>query len=1125
MHSLESPQPAAGDGFSRKPLDATVDRGTAVRLFAQEAEYYQDITFAATKTQPGFRMIVDVLDALTIGAGTAMPGNAAEQVKLFTETLVLASRFVAQDVQISCHALACNDAAAVSVSPAPLPDFDSPQLAGPGAPGARGKDAQKILLLVESFNENDPNALPQLDAQGGRGQNGQHSQTDVGGEPGHGGNGGDVTVVYVSPYKRAHDIIQQALDDLNGPNARLILSALQAVPDQQIRLPSGKRLSELLAQDDPLIQAMTVLFLAPAKDRDPVTQAEFNQKLQLIIRTLATVFDTLRTHMESIERVHIYPRILNKAGRPGNYGTGPKGTSSRQPNGVPPTNGRITVRAVGNLSELPWSCDDDVNCQTLVCDMQAAMLLQKARMAYFYGDVAESKAARDTATLAKTLLDRLVWRLSFVDELAGDVTDPAGNLPRLKSVYSSANAYQKQFDLGLDYYGHPYGQVPLLSLEKYQGLVEEVSPYFADIETQYSNYFTYLIQNKAEVAQLTTASNKLSAARSQLEQDQTVLRETAGRIAFDVSSLTTTLAFKRDTLDTALARFTLDLNTYFNCDIKALISGLSTIAFAPESGAMWATQAAGWLYNGFTTIPDDSGEAINKDLIVQKVALVKADVDSIPAGFKQLNSGLFEADDPGANKLIAAEADLNKFLNDFQSRFKDDAQGIKQAFNDYVAAVIDRNNKIISYNAAISLLLKKKQQVADADTRQQDLETQLANDVSPALPSMTATMSLFYHAARDQLMETLYLMGRAYQFRALDRTNLIAKYMTENTLTPATLQSDAISSLYATSDSEKHLVAGIAWDWSRAQERMGEYPVSVFPNGPEKWGALYVFNDLQTLETFKQVRTLPDTTQVHSVLLTIPTVYRNSSADANALANMSDIRLTNVRAWLDGLRIVADPNPSPRLMIDVVHSGNESIVSPGNDLYHFIHATVTKFFSYSPDDLPSKPKDFPADAIFADSALQEKGDQPTYALIGPFTTWEVRLTNTYLERAGLLDALQAAQNEPGSYQSLQGREITCQYPSHLPVVGKIKTVTGSQQKLTLEIHDRIDRPADVLQIQGNRVTSEKKLAGQEIPKPNDAVSLTRATPGPHLDFSQFTAIRLEFSGRGRAFSVAQGNQA
>jgi hypothetical protein len=38
-------------GFSRKPLEAMIDRRTAAKLFALEAEYYQDITFPATGSQ------------------------------------------------------------------------------------------------------------------------------------------------------------------------------------------------------------------------------------------------------------------------------------------------------------------------------------------------------------------------------------------------------------------------------------------------------------------------------------------------------------------------------------------------------------------------------------------------------------------------------------------------------------------------------------------------------------------------------------------------------------------------------------------------------------------------------------------------------------------------------------------------------------------------------------------------------------------------------------------------------------------------------------------------------------------------------------------------------------------
>lgn len=694
--------------------------------------------------------------------------------------------------------------------------------------------------------------------------------------------------------------------------------------------------------------------------------------------------------------------------------------------------------------------------------------------------------------------------------------DPTGTFPRLQSVLNQAKAYQTQFNLGLDYYGHPYGQVPLLTLERYKAMVDALSQDFAAIETQYTNYFTYLIENKAEMSQLKTASEKLGSVNDQLEKDQQILRESAGRMAYDISCLTDSLAFKRSTLDDVLAKFTGDINDYFSCDFKALLSGLSTIAFAPDSAAMWATQATSWLYNGFTTIPDDSGEAINKDYVVQKVASVQATVDGITEGFKQLNSGLFEADDPGANKLIAAQADLKKFLDDFRSKFKDDVKNIEDAFDAYVSAVIDSNNKILSYNAAISLILKKKQQVVDNKTHQQDIQTQMANEASPALPAMTASMSVFYHTMRDQLMELLYQMTRAYQFRALDNTNLIAKYMSEKALTPATMTTSTISTLYATSDSTGNLKSGIAWEWYKAQERMGEFQTSDFPKQDNTWGAQYHFTAPEILETFKQVRTLTNKTQVHSVSLSIPTVYPNSTADY-ALAGMSDIRLTNVRAWLDGVRVVGveEPNDPPRLLVDIVHTGDESIVNPAGKPFSFTHAKVTKFFSYAPDKLPADSRIFPQDAIFADSVIEKTGAQPTYALIGPFTTWEVRLRNSYVNRVGLLDEMK---NSTALPQGMQGKDVTCEYPSHSPIMGKVGNVNVTDGVVTLEILNIVKRVADILKVEGKRVTSQKVLKGAEVTNPNESISFSSDSEGPKLDFSNFTGIRLEFSGKGRAFS-------
>lgn len=1116
---LSATPPASETGFSRKPLEATVDRGTAAQLFAQEAEYYQDITFPATESQVSSRMIVDVLDTLSIGSGTAIPEDKSDQARVFTETLVV-SQFKAKSVLIACNTLSGavgdgNKRSCITVSPAPKSDFDTAQVNGPGKAGARGDDAGDIMLFVESIDETKPDAFPLLDARGGRGQNGQHSQNDVGGAPGYGGNGGNITVVYGSPIKRAIVVIQDALNNLDGPNARLILSALKALSNQDMKLPSGKTLGKQVSDEDPFVQAMRDLFLSTPQDESDKRSPNFTQKLKLITDTLAMCIDTLNTHILRIETDVIYPKILNKAGDTGNYGSGPKGASSDNPNGQEPKDGNILVKAVAGLSELPWASDNGIDCRTIVSDMQAAMLLQKAKMSYFYGDVSEAK---ETAEAAKILLDRLVSRLSFVGKMTApdEKADPTGGFARLQSVLNQATAYQTQFDHGLDYYGHAYGQVPLLTLERYQAMVNDLSRDFAAIETHYAEYFTYLIENKAEMSQLKAASDKLGTANDQLEKDQQILRESAGRMAYDISCLTDSLAFKRNTLDMAMSKFEGKLNDYFNCDFKALLSGLSTIAFAPNSGMMWATQAASWLYNGFTTIPNDSGEAINKDYVVQKVASVEANVKAIIEGFKQLNSGLFEADDPGANKLIAAQEDLKKFLDDFSSKFKDEVESIKDAFDDYVSAVTERNNKILSYNAAISLILKKKRQVVNNKTHQQDIQKQMADNASPALPAMTASMSVFYHTVRDQLMELLYQMTRAYQFRALDNTNLIAQYMKAHTLTPATMTKSAISTMYANSGSMQYLTDGIAWKWYEAQENMGGDQISVFPKKPDTWGAQYHFTEPEILETFKQVRTL-NKTQVHSVLLSIPTVYPYSSADY-ALAGMSDIRLTNVRAWLDGVKVVGrSPKDTPRLLIDIIHTGRESIVNPGGGLFFFFHEPVTKFFSYFPNKLPANSNTFPKDAIFADSEIEKTGDQPTYALIGPFTTWEVRLTNSYMNKVGLIDEMKNYKNLPASYQGMEGKDIMCEYPSHAPIMGKVGKVNVTNEVITLEIQNIVGRIADILKVEGMCVTSQNVLKGAEVPNPNENISFSSDSQGPKLDFSNFTGICLEFSGKGRAF--------
>jgi hypothetical protein len=107
---------------------------------------------------------------------------------------------------------------------------------------------------------------------------------------------------------------------------------------------------------------------------------------------------------------------------------------------------------------------------------------------------------------------------------------------------------------------------------------------------------------------------------------------------------------------------------------------------------------------------------------------------------------------------------------------------------------------------------------------------------------------------------------------------------------------------------------------------------------------------------------------------------------------------------------------------------------------------------------------------------------------------------------------------PGSYAGPQGKNITCEYPSHSPIVSKVGVVTVTESAVTPEVLNIIKRVADILKIEGARVTSQKVLKGAQVPHPNDAISFSSDSGGPKVDFSNFVAIRLEFCGKARGFS-------
>ena len=154
----ESSPPSSA--ISRKPKDASVDPGIAAKLFAQEAEYYQDIHYTDSSNKQKTRILVDVMDALAIGTGSTVLGDDFEQIKIFTESLVLLdfSANAAKNLLISCNAITSSNVGnsriqALTLPPKALPILTPPSLMAMDRQVIRGRTPAILSFILKALTK------------------------------------------------------------------------------------------------------------------------------------------------------------------------------------------------------------------------------------------------------------------------------------------------------------------------------------------------------------------------------------------------------------------------------------------------------------------------------------------------------------------------------------------------------------------------------------------------------------------------------------------------------------------------------------------------------------------------------------------------------------------------------------------------------------------------------------------------------------------------------------------------------------------------------------------------------------------------------------------------------------
>ncbi|WP_437568351.1 hypothetical protein [Sorangium sp. So ce542] len=1073
-------------------------------LFANEAEY-----FIHTRGLDGSRRIVTVLDTFSLGEGADFPGDpGAPQIVVAAESITLSGTFAASGIALSSNHISSRSGAALDVSGAATRPYPLPAASGDGSPGAPGKPAGTITLFTEVLPSDAEGAiaLPRLLARGGPGQDGQDAIHGGGGDGGRGGSGGSVAAYVSSPYLAAVDALDALLSNLDSRNKVNAMAVTLRAFDPKTLLPNGSTLEDAVAT---LLKLGAQLF--PDKDNPAAPVEDGGRIVAQLAQIASTIINGLQSRSDTL-RTSLLPSLLVSAGDPGRGGTGRARDGEADANGPVPSSGAATLALYGDTSSLnPQApADEQVGLIVRLIDVtQCQMLLQKAKMRYLQADaVSNPDALTDTAKL----FQRLVNRLAFVPAwLGADGKMPDPRLDAYHRIYREASSYLANFSKGLDYYGYGVNAVPLVDLGVCLNALPDLLSSFQSIEARYAAYFKAL-QTQAETRdQITAARGDATAALGQAALNIADLKTRLDAVGGTILQYEAPVARKKQHLESILQNVVDDIKSYYNFSFasgfglfKDLVGALSSVAFMPESGFMSGVQgvsAVGDLINSVvvqptTTITNDSGVTIDKTYLVNQVSAVKDTVGGLSEGYKALDDGQLQPDDPGAAKLLMTESQLERILDDFRSELPDDIQAVQKAFQDYIDTIVARNNAIMDYNAIVNVIGACLSQQQSAQEALDQLSGDSFDELDPGLPSMVTMLSQLYHQSRDQLMNACYIASRALQFWSLSNTNFLAQALAVDA---GGVQPSAITySFWESKLDAEHL---------NALQQFGTNP-SHFPNHDSEDGAIIAFTDDATLTTFRTA---------YGVTLRVPLIRRPdtpgrtpSRLDAawqnQLLVDQANVRLLDVRVWLDGAKIVKDGiEVDDVIHVRVTHGGYSLFASQSNDVFRFTHGSVPKTFQYytrSRDPQAPHRPEILRTANFGDVTQDDPTQGKNYALLSPFTDWTIELMNTVESPTtlGLLDALK---------QGVVERGVIINYDGHSQVVSAVETGDDGAVAIDVALYGVT---IQTFTVKGTTITDR---SGAVVPAP---VIILQGQSSTYIDLTGLTAIRLEFTGTSYTFA-------
>ena len=918
-----------------------------------------------------------------------------------------------------------------------------------------GATASSIEIYVESMSKPLARTI-ELDAQGGKGANLPAQSKEAGG---NGGNGGTIMAIWKLDLYKIPTILLDLKRQLSMPQkwgeeeeleADTIADghwAIKALSDtlQDIKRMYSSRLDEILPYLKPIEDIVQLPIAEGTSPRDPET----NIPLRSVYRLTAAINKSITMFKGTITdiRIDLTNHSLVKGGVAGKRSDMGLDLGALGSDGTP---GTAKVELLGptaqmNVFQVPFVFAHPLQCK---------MVFEKAQTYFYLGSALNREKARQ---LLETLIDRLSFATAdFVKAFdAGIDSQPllkayvqfCGTLQKaqetaaeLRVLYQkSVNLYVQLTSTTVDYYGYPEDWVPRTSFDAFSKMINDALTELQSTEKIYLDYLNASEgKNKLDVF-VTQASGQIETtiqdSRRDLDQLSRLMTEKYKLISNNSRKEAITAAKVK--AEKALKSLEGSISGHFEISPKSMLNGLVNFASGPSS-ALAAAQGASLLYEGFTSVPNISGDPISKDLLIKSLKKGGDNVGSLKQEMLSLDEssdGSLSVTNEFSTKVLTTLQNVENLIDEFaDDTFGPSGGAAKTSLKEYSQLLVSRNNDMVEYNVMLKTAIAAQGEIAQMDkTRVQMKQERLNSEMNTAedLDYMTTMLEKMFDNHRARVMKLMSFLQRSLKYKTLSQVDFLDNAWNEESRSQPAMEEAALS---MTSQVLRGMKDRLFDQLFQVQEHRSS-DKSLFPSNFESGGLGKIYHlskgELATL------------LENGTAQINIPFVDADADQQyerQSEFRGCADVRIYRIRFWMRGLKLHGSsqslgPQSVPRtshsdklfgggkvVTAKLKHSGYETVVSPDNQKLTFRHEPISVTFSYRlyPDSTYEIGDATSGDIVNFSSST--RGVNSVYSAPSPYTWWTISLVNLNVDDIDVSGIEGAVIEFFGSYRSFENDE-------------------------------------------------------------------------------------------------------